>query len=132
METNSTYVRRPFRLEPIKHDPIVMMDIKKTNNKKFYIRKNPSSSSFYEFEKDYYERFITAENFEVVKVIDLENIQQHYRPETVQLVGKDKREKFKVESITIVESQGDKMNCVLVTDNDGLNSELLTISIDFH
>ncbi len=65
-------------------------------------------------------------------VIDLENIQQHYRPETVQLVGKDKREKFKVESITIVESQGDKMNCVLVTDNDGLNSELLTISIDFH
>jgi len=65
-------------------------------------------------------------------VIDLENIQQHYRPETVQLVGKDKREKFKVESITIVESQGEKMNCVLVTDNDGLNSELLTISIDFH
>jgi FkbM family methyltransferase len=47
---------------------------KKTNNKKFYIRKNPSSSSFYEFEKDYSERFITAENFEVVKVIDLENI----------------------------------------------------------
>lgn len=39
METNSTYARRPFRLEPIKHEPIVMMDIKKTNNKKLLATK---------------------------------------------------------------------------------------------
>ena len=47
---------------------------KEFKNKKFYIRKNPSSSSFYEFNKDYIERFIIAKNLEVKKIIDLENV----------------------------------------------------------
>ncbi len=66
-----------------------------------------------------------------VGVIDLENLQQHYTPETVQIVGKDRKETFKVESITLVENKGDEVECVVVTDNDGLNSELMTLSIDF-
>jgi FkbM family methyltransferase len=47
---------------------------KEFQNKKFYIRQNPSSSSFYEFNKDYIERFIISKNLEVKKIIDLENI----------------------------------------------------------
>ena len=66
-----------------------------------------------------------------VGVIDLENLQQHYTPETAQIVGQDKKETFKVESITLVENEGDVVECVLVTDNDGFNSELMTLSIDF-
>lgn len=66
-----------------------------------------------------------------VGVINLENLQQHYTPETAQIVGKDKKETFKVESITRVENKGDAIECVLVTDNDGANSELMTVSIDF-
>ena len=65
-----------------------------------------------------------------VGIIDLEYLQQHYTPETVQIVGKDGNKKFKVESISVVENEGDVMECVLVTDNDGTNSELMRLSIN--
>jgi FkbM family methyltransferase len=44
---------------------------KEFQNKKFYIRQNPSSSSFYEFNKDYIERFIISKNLEVKKIIEI-------------------------------------------------------------
>jgi hypothetical protein len=33
MEAKITYARKPFHLEPIKYEPIVMMDIKDKNKK---------------------------------------------------------------------------------------------------
>ncbi len=67
-----------------------------------------------------------------VGAIDLENLQQHYTPETVQIKTKEGKVDFKAESISIVDGDGITYKCIVVTDNDGLNSELLTLSIDFH
>lgn len=66
-----------------------------------------------------------------IGVIDLENVQQHYTPETVQLIGKNKEERFKVESIALMTNERQTIECVVVTDNDGHSSELMTVSIHF-
>jgi hypothetical protein len=64
-----------------------------------------------------------------IGVIDVKNLQQHYTPESVRIKAKNGKSAFKVESIAIVEGDGNSYKCVVVTDNDGLNSELLQIDL---
>ncbi len=64
-----------------------------------------------------------------IGVIDVKNLQQHYLPQTIQIKAKNGKVTFKAESISIVEGEGDSYKCAVVTDNDGLNSELLEIDL---
>ncbi len=64
-----------------------------------------------------------------IGVIDVKNLQQHYTPESVRIKAKNGKSAFKVESIAIIEGDGNSYKCVVVTDNDGLNSELLQIDL---
>ncbi len=67
-----------------------------------------------------------------IGVIDVQNLQQHYRPATVQIKAANGRVAFKAESISIIEAENHRYKCAVVTDNDGLNSELLEINLRLH
>lgn len=64
-----------------------------------------------------------------IGVIDVRDLQQHYAPQTIQMKAKNGKVDFKAESISIVETKGDLYKCAIVTDNDGLNSELLQVEL---
>lgn len=67
-----------------------------------------------------------------IGVIDVRDLQQHYTPETIQIKAKNGKVDFKAESISIAETKGNLYKCAVVTDNDGMNSELLEIDLSIH
>jgi hypothetical protein len=64
-----------------------------------------------------------------VGMIDLKDLSQHYKPKTVLLRDPKGVIQVKVESITLSQVQQGSLNCVLVTDSDGGESEILEVAV---
>jgi len=65
-----------------------------------------------------------------VGIIDVKKSHQHYIPDCYLLAENEEPLLIKVESISITKAEKNDVNCILVTDNDGGQSEL--IKIEFH
>ena len=66
-----------------------------------------------------------------IGVIELDKLQEHYVPQFSMLSKNGEAELLKVESIAVVSSVNKTLKCVVVTDSDGGNSELLKITIEY-
>ena len=66
-----------------------------------------------------------------IGVIELDKLQQHYVPQFSLLSKNGEAELLKVESIAVLSSVNKTLKCVIVTDSDGGNSELLNITIEY-
>jgi hypothetical protein len=66
-----------------------------------------------------------------IGVIEIDKLQDHYIPLYSLLSKNGEPALLKVESIAVVSSENKTLNCVMVTDSDGGNSELLNITIEY-
>ncbi len=66
-----------------------------------------------------------------IGVIEIDKLQNHYIPQYSLLSKNGEAELLKVESIAVVSSINKTLKCVIVTDSDGGNSELLNITIEY-
>ena len=66
-----------------------------------------------------------------IGVIELDKLQEHYVPQFSMLSKNGEAELLKVESIAVVSSVNKTLKCIIVTDSDGGNSELLKITIEY-
>lgn len=64
-----------------------------------------------------------------IGVLDKKELIQHFQPECELLTQYDETMTVKVESVTLKESMKKSLNCVLVTDSDGMASEVLELKI---
>jgi hypothetical protein len=66
-----------------------------------------------------------------IGVIEIDKLQEHYVPQFSLLSKNGEAELLKVESIAVVSGSNKTLKCVVVTDSDGGNSELLNITIEY-
>jgi hypothetical protein len=64
-----------------------------------------------------------------VGTIDVDKLHNHYVPTYEQIKQNNEDLLIKVESITIRSATQDQLDCILVTDSDGGNSELIEITL---
>lgn len=66
-----------------------------------------------------------------IGVIEIDKLRDHYIPHFSLLTKNGVADHLKVESIAVVSSVNKTLKCVIVTDSDGGNSELLNITIEY-
>lgn len=64
-----------------------------------------------------------------IGVLDKKELVQHFQPECELLTQYDETLTVKVESISLKESIKKSLNCVIVTDSDGMASEVLELKV---
>lgn len=64
-----------------------------------------------------------------VGIIDVDQLHHHYYPKSIALETNETSIPIKVESLSILHAEKNKLDCYLVTDSDGGISELLTVEL---